>query len=172
VHSLSGAFLFGVSGSVNRGQLLEIGLRHHFVRNQHLAAIESTVGAQNFDPRFVEVGACLRHVTALKQRDGLTFAHLLSCNQGKIHQASAERSVDMDQMCGVSFNASRDFEGAGCTLRMDGLDLEVDLGLLGLDRRSVVPAASEQEYGGAEERRWDALQRMDTFHGLISVCAA
>jgi hypothetical protein len=49
----------------------------------------------------------------------------------------------MDQMCRVSFNAPWDFEGAGCTLHMNRVDLEVDLGLFGFNRWSVVPAASE-----------------------------
>jgi hypothetical protein len=89
VYSLSSAFLFGVSGGGNSGQLLEIGLRHYFVRNQQLAAIESAVGAENFDPRLVKVGARLRHVTALQQRDGLTFAYLLTWSQRKIHKTSA-----------------------------------------------------------------------------------
>jgi hypothetical protein len=78
----------------------------------------------------------------------------------------------MDQMCGVSFNAPWDFEGVGCAPHMNRLNLEVDLGLFGLNCWSVVPTADEQEYGGADERRRDGLQRMDTFHGLISVCAA
>jgi hypothetical protein len=151
VHSLSGALLFGMSGGANSGELLEVSLRHHFVRNQQLAAIESTVGAQNFDSRFVEVGASLRHVTALQQCDWLTFAHLLPWSQRKIHQASAERSVDMNQMRGVSFNAPRDFEGPASTLHMYYLNLEVDLWLFSFNRWSFVPAASEQEYGDAGE---------------------
>jgi hypothetical protein len=36
---------------------------------------------------------------------------------------------------------------------MNRLNLKVDLGLFGFNRWSVVPAASEQEYGGAEEGR-------------------
>jgi hypothetical protein len=151
VHSLSGALLFGVSGSVNGGQLLEVSLRHHFVRNQQFAAVESAVGAQNFDSRFVEVSACLRHVPALQQSDWLPFAHLLPWSQRKIHQASAERSVDMDQMRGVSFNPPRDFEGGGRTLHMNRLNLEVYLWLVGFNRGSFVPAAGEQKYGDAGE---------------------
>jgi hypothetical protein len=116
VHPLSCAFLFGVGGGANRGQLLEIGLRHYFVRNHELAAIECSVGAQNFDSRFVEVGAGLRYVSALKLRDGLTFAHLLPWGQRKIHQPSTERSVDMDEMGRIRFNAPGDFEGVAGTL--------------------------------------------------------
>jgi hypothetical protein len=171
VHPLSCAFLFGVRGGANGSQFLEVGLRHYFVRNHHLAAIESTVGAQNFDSRFVEVGAGLRYVSALKLRDGLAFAHLLPRGQRKIHQPSTERRVDMDQMCRVSFNAPGYFEGARCTLHMNRLDLEVDFGLFGLNRRNVVPTAREEEYGGADEKCGDAL-RMNICHGLISVCAA
>jgi hypothetical protein len=172
VDPLSCAFLFRVGGGTNGGQFLEVGLRHYFVRKHHFAAIECTVGAQNFDSRFVEVGAGLRYVSALKLRDGLTFAHLLPWGQRKIHQTSTERSVDMDQMCRISFNAPGDFEGAAGILHMDRLDLDIDLGLFGLNRRNVVPTAREEKCGSADEKCRDALRRMNTCHGLISVCAA
>ena len=79
--------------------------------------------------------------------------------------------LPMDQMRRISFNASGDFQGAGCALHMNRLNLEVYLWLFGVDRWRVVPAAGYQEYD-AQQRRRHALQRMDTFHGLISVCAA
>jgi hypothetical protein len=77
----------------------------------------------------------------------------------------------MDQMCRIGFDPSGDFQRASCALRMNRLDFEVDFGLFGLDRRNIVSTAGQQK-DGAEKRRRDALQRMNAFHGLISVCAA
>src|ERR1017187_10999552 len=101
------------------------------MREQNFASIQRAAGAKSFDMGFFEVRASLCHVATLQLGNCLAFVHLLTGGQGHIHEATTERSVDMDQMRRVCFDTSWNFEHVTDALYVNRLDLEAGLRRVG-----------------------------------------
>ena len=101
------------------------------MREQNFASIQGAVGAKGFDVSLFEVRACLRDIATLQLGNRLAFVHLLTGGQGHSHEATTERSVDMDQMRRVCFDTSWNFEHVTDALYVNRLDLEVGLRRVG-----------------------------------------
>jgi hypothetical protein len=105
-------------------EIIVIALRHHFVLQQKLGAIELAVGTGYFDFGLIVIGSGLGNLAALDKANGLILRHLLPGPDIQLDQAASDLRVDMDHSRGVGLNPRPQFQAIRNRLGMDGRDLD------------------------------------------------
>jgi hypothetical protein len=124
VNSLDGARELRVRRLIRGFNVIVITLRHHFVLQQKLGAIELAVGTGYLDFGLIVIGSGLGNLAALDKADGLILRHLLPGANIQLDQAASDLGVDMDHSRGVGLNPRGELEAVRNRLRMDGRDLD------------------------------------------------
>ena len=104
VNSLDGAGKLGVRRLIRGFEVIVIALRHHFVLQQKLGAIELAVGTCYLDFRLIVIGSCRRNLAALDEADGLPLGYFLPGPNIQFDQSAGDLRVDMDHAGWVGHN--------------------------------------------------------------------
>jgi hypothetical protein len=105
-------------------QVIVIPLRHHFVLQENLGAIQLVIGTGHLDFRLIVISSRLCNLTALNKTDGLALGHFLPGPDIQFDQATGNLRVDMDHAGWVRFNPGGEHQVVGNRLGMDGRDLD------------------------------------------------
>ena len=113
MNSLYGAGKFRVRRLIRSFEVIIIALRHHFVLQQKLGAIQLAVGTRYLDFRLIVIGSCLSNLAALDEADGLSLGHLLPWPNIQFDQATGDLRVDMDHPGRVGRNPRSEHQAIG-----------------------------------------------------------
>ena len=103
MQSLACPFQLRVIGIVQRLQIVVVALRHHFVLQQFLGALQLQIGASGFNLGLLEIGARLRSVAALQQcRSVVPCCTSWPGSTLSESTASADRRIDMHHSVGLA----------------------------------------------------------------------
>src|ERR1700722_575908 len=146
-------------------EIIVIALRHHFMLQQELGAIQLTVGTCYLDFRLIVVGSRRRNLAALNKADGLTLGHVLPRPNIQFDQAAGDLGIDMKHPAWVGHNTGSEHQAIRNRLRMDGGNL--DRCFLGpiLTRGAALLMAAE----ACDERK--GRKPISNSHGSISDAA-
>ena len=124
MNSLDSALELCVRRLICSFNIVVVALRHYFVLEQKLGAIELVVGTRYFNFGLVVIGSRFGNLVALDEANGLVLFHLHPWPHVQLDQPPGDLGVDMDHARGIGFHPRGELQAIGHCLRVDGRDLD------------------------------------------------